>query len=87
MTGHLDRSEVQPDEQDGLAGNDGLGDELRGVEGETLVDEVRRHARVARDLDVVAGGMAVGGADQTFECSRVRRGGADRGVCPPRLGQ
>ena len=62
---------MEPDEQDGLARHDGLGDQLGGLERQALVDEGRRDARVARDLDVVAGGMAVGRADQPLERSRV----------------
>ena len=38
MTAQLERAEMEPDEEDGLAGHDRLGDELGRVEVEALVD-------------------------------------------------
>ena len=55
MTASSTRSEVEPDEEDGLARHDGLGDELRRLELEPLVDVGGRHARHPGDLEVVAG--------------------------------
>ena len=81
----LDRPEVEPDEEDGLARDDGLGDELRGVEQEPLVDVRRRDARVAGDLDVVARRVAERRADEPLEGARVgRRGPHARAAAPGR---
>ena len=85
--GHLDRSEMEPDEQHGLARHDGLGDQLGRVERQALVDEGRRDARVARDLDVVAGGMPICRTDEALEGSRVGGGGPHRGAPTSGLGE
>ena len=74
------RAEVHPDEQDGLAGHDRLGDEFRGIERQSLVHPRPGDGRRAGHLQVVAGVVAEGGSDEPFERARVGRGGTDAGA-------
>ena len=48
---------------------------------EPLVDPARVDGRRPGDLEVVAGVVAEGGADEAFERARVGRGGPDRAAC------
>ena len=55
----LERPEMQPDEDDRVAG-ERLGDDLRGLDGQPLLEPARLDGRRARDLEVVARGVPVG---------------------------
>ena len=83
--GELDRPEVEADEEDRLARHDRLGDDLRACRARGARHVLAGDGRVARHLEVVAGGMAEGRVHEPFEGLRVGGGGANGGRPATRL--